>query len=153
MGHAPFKITVAVFVLILALTAAFVLDKQENLPIKELIVGGSQLTIEIADTLATQRQGLSGRDKLDFDRGMLFVYEDKQIRNYWMKDMKFPLDVLWITDDKVVGLQENIQFMQDRASVERFRSKQAVDKVLEVQAGWIAKNGVKIGDMVDFGQD
>lgn len=112
-----------------------------------LSIGSAFLVVEIADARQPQAQGLSGRDSLAPDRGMLFTYSDKQIRNFWMKDMRFPLDVLWIADSKVVGMQENIPLQSDGGGVRRFASNAPADTVLEVNAGWVREHGISIGDL------
>jgi uncharacterized protein len=117
---------------------------------KIIHIGDVELNIEIADTLVLKTRGLSNRDNLDENSGMLFVYDDKQIRNFWMKDVRFPIDILWINDGIVVGIQENIPHKLDNLDVVRFKSNMEVSMVLEVNKGWIAQNGIKTGDRVDI---
>jgi len=117
--------------------------------VRTIIVGQHELTVEIADTPFRREKGLSNRSSLDQNQGMLFVFDDYDIRDFWMKDMMFPLDVIWIKDGIIAGMQENIPFEEDEAGVVRFASKQAVNMVLELNAGWIAKNSLKTGDRVD----
>lgn len=106
------------------------------------------MSVAIADTDALKQRGLSGQENLAPEAGMLFVYSNQDIRYFWMKGMKFPLDVIWIAGDKVIGLQENIPFQASDGDVVRFQSKAPADMVLEVSAGWIERNSVKVGDAV-----
>ncbi len=123
-------------------------DTSVPLTEKTVRIGNASLAVEVADTLASQTRGLSGRETLAQDRGMLFVYDDVEVRNFWMKDMRFPLDVLWIADNKVAGMEEHIPFESEDGSVVRFKSDVSADMVLEVNSGWIAEHGVKTGDAV-----
>lgn len=115
-------------------------------------IGDSRLMVEVVETLPAQRQGLSNRDNLPANGGMLFVYRGKNIRNFWMKDMRFPLDVLWLAAGRVVGLQENIPPPAPGAEPLRFQSPAPADAVLEVNGGWIRKHGIKIGEPADYPQ-
>jgi uncharacterized protein len=117
-----------------------------------ITVGEQLITVEVADTRKLQTQGLSSRDSLAEDRGMLFTYPGKRIRNFWMKDIRINLDVLWIADQKVVGMQENVQYQSKDGEVARFKSNEPVNMVLEVNSGWIKQHNIKIGDTV-FGLD
>jgi len=120
---------------------------------KTMRVGETELIVEIADTDILRAKGLSGRKNLNENSGMLFVYDKPEIRRFWMKDVYFDLDVLWISDNMVVGIEENVLFEQKNGDIARFQSKMASDMVLEVNKGWIAKNGVKIGQIVDIIED
>lgn len=113
-------------------------------------VGEASVRVEVVESLSAQQRGLSGRASLAPDSGMLFVYKDKDIRHFWMPDMSFALDVLWITGGQVVGMQENIPFAAPDGSIPRFQSPVPVDMVLELNSGWIAQNKAKIGDKVDI---
>jgi len=118
--------------------------------IKKIQVGGNELSVEIADTDALKQRGLSGRENLASEAGMLFIYSDREVRYFWMKEMKIPLDVIWIAGDKVIGVQENIPFQSKDGQVVRFQSNARAGMVLEVNAGWIKSHNVKVGDEVDI---
>ncbi|MBI1961294.1 MAG: DUF192 domain-containing protein [Parcubacteria group bacterium] len=111
-----------------------------------LSIGGSSLVVEVAGTLASQVRGLSHRDSLESGRGMLFTYPDNRVRSFWMKGMRFPLDVVWIADGVVVGMQENVPYESEDGEVVRFQSNTPAGMALEVNAGWIAEHGVQVGD-------
>ncbi|MBI2050444.1 MAG: DUF192 domain-containing protein [Parcubacteria group bacterium] len=125
-------------------------DPSALLEMSSLRVGRATVSVEIADTRPSQVQGLSGRSSLPPGRGMLFVYGDARPRNFWMKDMRFPLDAIWIAGRTVIGIQENIPYQSEDGSIARFQSHKPADMVLEVNAGWVAGNGVKTGDVVEL---
>ena len=68
------------------------------------VVDLTSLRLEVADTDASRTLGLSGRDSLDSGAGMLFTFDAPGIYPFWMKDMKFPLDMVWIDSGKVVDV-------------------------------------------------
>lgn len=104
------------------------------------------LDIEIADGPQEQIKGLSGRNSLCETCGMLFVYKEPQIREFWMKGMKFPLDMIFIRDGKVVEIAENAPALVPGFPIPKMRSQVEADMVLEVNAGFAAKAGIKVGD-------
>jgi len=106
-------------------------------------VGNERVEIEIAQTPDARNQGLSGRESLGENSGMLFIFESPDAYGFWMKDMKFPLDFIWIKDGKVIEITPNVGF-RDQTTI--YTPKSAVDSVLEVNAGWASKNGIKVGD-------
>ena len=72
-------------------------------------VGGVVFEVEIADDAAERAQGLSGRDPLPEDGGMLFVYQEPVVPGFWMRQMRFPLDFVWIGEDcEVVDVTPNV---------------------------------------------
>jgi len=111
-------------------------------------VGSSSYTIEIADTADKKTRGLSGRTQLAANKGMLFMFETKDIYAFWMKDMQFPLDFIWIDQDTVVDITENVPPPLTATYLPRYQPKQPVDKVLEINAGQVEQNNIKIGDKI-----
>lgn len=105
-----------------------------------LSIAGTTLTIEIADDALERAQGLSGRDALQPNTGMLFLFEDALIPSFWMKDMNFALDFLWIRDGIVVDVTENVP-APTGDDLPTYSPNQPVDTVLEVNAGWIGAQG------------
>ncbi len=111
-------------------------------------IGDQLITVDIAEKTIDQERGLSGRKDLCADCGMLFIFTHKKQRTFWMNDMQFDIDVLWISDEVIVGMQENVSY--ERQSQEIFSSQKPVDKVLELPAGFIEKHKVIIGQKVEF---
>ena len=117
----------------------------------ELKVGEKIIKVEIADTDLKLKRGLSGREKIEDDEGMLFVVPENSIPSFWMKDMKFPIDIIWIDDLKVVGILENLPVPSETESeLPRYQPKYPIDYVLEVKAGFAKDNNIKIGDEVEL---
>ncbi|MGB3921718.1 MAG: DUF192 domain-containing protein [Minisyncoccia bacterium] len=111
-----------------------------------LVIGGTEVKVEIADTDLERSQGLSGREGLLPNHGMLFVFDAPGYHAFWMKDMKFPIDIIWINaDSKVVWIEKNLS---PETYPNLFRPKEPAKYVLEVPAGFAEEHGVVIGSVV-----
>lgn len=113
-------------------------------------IAGQIIRLEIANTVATRARGLSGRASLTEGWGMLFLFSQPSVQMFWMRDMQFPIDIIWIRDNEVVGFAEGALPPKTGESPATFTSPLPVDKVLEVNAGFVEKYGVKIGDRVEL---
>lgn len=116
-------------------------------------IGETTFTVEVAEKLEARTRGLSGRTSLPPGEGMLFIFEDTRIHTFWMKDMMFPLDLVWIGEQCTVeNITPNVPPPapeQADSDLPRFRSPQPVRYVLEINAGEAAAN-IQVGDLVAF---
>lgn len=78
---------------------------------------------------------------------MLFVYRDHRERAYWMKGMRFPIDIVWIDRGRVTGVVPNLP-VPAGGNLPIYPSRGPADRVLEVRAGWAARHGVERGARV-----
>lgn len=116
----------------------------------QMKVGNKKLDIEVVSSAEEMRQGLSGRTGIGSD-GMLFVFPVEQIPVFWMKDMLFDIDIIWIRDDRVVEITKNVPKPKDyNAQLTTYSPKQNVNYVLEVHAGDSDRFGIEIGEYVSF---
>lgn len=107
------------------------------------------LNVEVADTKEEKSRGLSGRSALSYDSGMLFAYDKPELYRFWMKDMKFPLDFIWINGDTIVDLLPNVPLPvpgQQDQSLPIYQPVTKIDKLLEVNAGVVEAKQIQIGD-------
>ena len=111
----------------------------------EITLKGEEFIVEVADTPAERMQGLSGRNSLVDDGGMLFVFDKPGTYGFWMKDMKFPIDIIWINGDEVVYV---LRDLNPASYPSIFNSPLSADKVLEVKAGTAERLSVAGGDKV-----
>ena len=116
-------------------------------------VGGATFSVELAVTSDEQQQGLSDRPSMDPGAGMLFVYDSPKGVVFWMKNMHFPLDILWIAADcTLVDFSRNVPppaSGTESSDLERYRPGAEIQYVLEVNAGVAA--GMQVGNTVEFG--
>lgn len=147
MKHAMLILLAAVLV-----AGIFFWTRSQKTAASQLKIGDkTTLRIEVVDNAVTQARGLSGRASLGEDEGMLFVFSRPAPRNFWMREMNFSLDVLWIRDFTVIGFEENILHPSaNGGEIIRFQSGQPADMVLEINAGEIKRRGIAIGDRVSF---
>lgn len=127
----------------------FRIKKSSPKELKRLKIDGVEILVEVADTPEKREKGLSGRDFLPENQGMLFVFERPDYWGFWMKEMKFPLDFIWIKDNKVVEITENVK-PQDFQPPKVLQPKTPVGKVLEVNGGFVEKYGIKVDDEVKY---
>jgi UDP-GlcNAc:undecaprenyl-phosphate GlcNAc-1-phosphate transferase len=115
-----------------------------NVPTK-VVVDGAVFVLEAAKTPEEQARGLSNRDSLCGNCGMLFEFSDPGLHSFWMKDMRFSLDVIWLDENnQVVAKYENLPF----PSLEPFGPPVPVVRVLELPAG--AATSVRVGERLLF---
>lgn len=107
---------------------------------------GVTVTAEVASTAVQQSKGLSGRTSLAADTGMLFVFSQDASTAFWMMDMKFPIDIIWIHDDTVVDLDADVPVASGTPPL--YTPVTPVNYVLEVNAGFAAANHIAIGSRV-----
>ncbi|MBI4035210.1 MAG: DUF192 domain-containing protein [Candidatus Chisholmbacteria bacterium] len=112
-----------------------------------LRVGEVVVKIEVADTPEEREKGLSGRESLGEDQGMLFVFEQPGEYGFWMKGMNFGLDFVWIKDSKVTDVTENVSVSSEEMPPV-YQPQQPVEAMLEVNAGWVKRHQIEIGDEV-----
>ncbi|CBQ74041.1 hypothetical lipoprotein precursor (plasmid) [Glutamicibacter arilaitensis Re117] len=113
---------------------------------------GLEFQVEHARTADEQRTGLAGRSELSEDQGILFSFASQSERQVWMAGMKFPLDVAWIADHRVIAVQTLepcTEVEQDRCP--RWTSPNYVDALLEVRAGALA--GIDAGTVVTIREE
>jgi uncharacterized membrane protein (UPF0127 family) len=134
------------------ITLGAVLHIFESKPPK-LTIKIEDITIlaEIVDNAAERSRGLSGCNQLPENEGMLFVFSKTDYHRFWMKDMRFPLDIIWINEDKrIVGFERNVppSFNEDNDVL--YIPPVPSKYVLEVNAGFTDRNGISVGETVVF---
>ncbi|HEY6405220.1 MAG TPA: DUF192 domain-containing protein [Nitrososphaeraceae archaeon] len=121
-------------------------------PIKaRIIVNGFAILADVAITDEDQIKGLSIRDQMNENEGMLFVYGEPSRQSFWMKDMKFPIDIIWLNGTgSVVHVEENLKPCVPSLECPSFSPNENAQYVLETVAGFAQKHHLKIGTDIDF---
>jgi len=134
---------IAVFLVVFFLVAR---NLQEG---SYLRIGGEKIKVEVADTLEKQMMGLSGREGLEKNTGLLFIFDQPAKYSFWMKDMKFSIDIIWLAPSAVEGLVKIVDIKKNalpESYPESFSPEEPASYVLEVNAGFSDQNNLKKGD-------
>lgn len=117
-------------------------------------LGGEQVEIEVAYTIAEQSQGLMYRKSMPDNHGMLFVYDEPKMMSFWMKNTLIPLSIAFIDRNGVIV---NIEDMKPSPGpydpVARYSSKKPCVYALEMNLGWFQKHGIEAGDTIQLPLD
>ncbi len=122
---------------------------------KTIKVADEELQVYVANSKETRQKGLSGKESLGEKQGMLFVFEELDTKpSFWMKEMEFSIDIIWINDNQISQIDENVPPQPDVAEKDLtlYPADDPVDYVLETAAGFIEKYDIKVGDEVDLSQ-
>jgi len=99
----------------------------------EIIINNAVFDVNLSIFTYEKVKGLGKISSIDDNQGMLFYYLNSSVREFWMKDMQFPIDVLWIKDNKIVNISENVP-IHINGEITRMNSLYEVDRVLELKA-------------------
>ena len=116
-------------------------------------VGENVFSADVAENPITRARGLSGRDSMARDAAMLFIFPVPWRYSFWMKDMKFPLDMIWIRKGRVADITSGMPVPAPRQSLftlPAFKPTTAVDAALEINAGLAGELSIRIGDKVEW---
>lgn len=103
--------------------------------------GRCLLSFDLAQSPEAQARGLSGRPSLPEDNGLMFVFLSPGQQCFWMKDMQFPLDIIWLTPEKVVAhIEPNVS---PDSYPQTFCPTVYAQYVLEVNAGVAGKLNIQ----------
>ncbi len=112
-------------------------------------IGALTIPVEIANTPETLEKGLSGRFHLPKRQGLLFVFPVAGEYSFWMPNMNFPIDLIWINSNrKIVGFEEFMQPETDLKKPQYYGPPEPVAYVLELNAGFVKKYGLTAGQEV-----
>lgn len=116
---------------------------------KTATINDQKFNIVVAKTPQEKETGLSGKDSLPQGDGMLFPFDQPDYYSFWMKNMKFPIDILYINDNKIVTIIEDAQPPKSKDEVlPIYKPDEPADSVLEINAGLSKKYNIKKGDTV-----
>lgn len=147
----PYSIVVAVAILLTALSLRVYQTIEARRPNwAEVTILSRTWRAEVADTEAKRAQGLSDRSMLEADKAMYFPMPRPAIWSFWMKDMRFPLDIIWIQDGLVVDVDADVPEPATGEYPKTATPSAAADAVLEINAGQAALIGITPGTEVKF---
>ncbi len=147
-----YKVLAAATALVVLITTAIaampIFQLQPNTATLE--IDHHQLQVEVVATPEKMALGLSGRDQIGSD-GMLFIFAEKRPLSFWMKEMRFPLDMVWIADNQVIEITRNVPIPEPGtplSQLPRYSPQKPADMVLEIPAGKAKELGIDSGSTV-----
>lgn len=118
----------------------------DGLAVVGMKIGNAHFTLEVANTDASMERGLMKRDAMGDDHGMIFVFPDEQEREFWMKNTRFPLDIIFLSAaGKVVSIKHMAAYDESRTS-----SDLPAQYAIELNLGRAAAAAVAVGDQIDL---
>ena len=119
-----------------------------------VIIGATTIPVEVVSSKEDIDKGLSHRPSLEASEGMLFLFDHSGLFKFWMKGMRFPLDLVWINaEHKIVDITKNVQppgFFSKLQEPVFYSPSELAQYVLEVNANFCDTHDVKIGNTVEF---
>ncbi len=124
------------------------LKKDRYIPV--FFPDGSKIMAELAMTEEERQRGLMFREDLGENQGMLFLFSEEGIYPFWMKNMKFSIDILWLDKEKrVVHIEAEVPPCP-RDPCPSYAPAQEALYVLELKTGWTKRHGLKLFDKIEF---
>jgi len=140
-----FAIFVALFI------KFFPFEKFEGNQNGEVEIAGQKIYVEIARNPKKQDRGLSDKLSMENDHGMLFVFMREESHSFWMKDMLFPLDIIFIDKDySVIEIIKNAQPCAVGTMCPSILTSNKFKYAIELNAGWASSHNLKVGDKVQM---
>lgn len=141
-----------VFFLVIFATGIGLRIWQNKTPIIQVELKNQILDVMLAKTIYQQQKGLGGRESLDPYDGMVFVYSDLSRPVMVMRDMEFSIDIVWFEGGKVIDIASSLPLEPGASENEltRYYPRKKADLVLQLPAGWVEENILKIGDKISL---
>lgn len=145
--HTTVILVIGLALILISIAASFLVANFK--PTTELHLGSGVYSLWLADTEAERVQGLSGVKKLGPNEGLLMDFGVEGLHGIWMKDMHFPLDIVWLNENKeVVYIVRNAPPESPARTI--FQPKDAARYVIELPAGSVRKAGIKTDATAKF---
>jgi len=139
----------AVVIFIIILIATYTVSNNNNGTY--VAINDSKFQVEVAETDTEKQIGLSNTQSLPENEGMLFLFDKPGFYSFWMKEMKFPIDIIFINGNKVTTIVTNaMPPSKNDGNLPLFQPTEESDKVLEVNAGIAKKYNITEGSIIDI---
>lgn len=110
-------------------------------------INNQTFRLYIADSAQKKEVGLSDKTSMPQDYGMLFQFEKPDYYSFWMRDMKFPIDIIFLKDNRIVTIHSSTQPPKSKDdSLAIYKPEEPANAVFEINAGLAQKYGFKKGD-------
>ena len=143
------KIIIGFIIILLIFSGIIAFQINKTAPKSKVTINKHDFAVELATTSAQQQLGLSGRASIPKNQGMLFIFQTANRYPFWMKDMKFNLDMIFINKNKIVSIFQNVPKPKNaNAKLPTYAPSSPANEVLELNAGVAKADGFKKGDTV-----
>jgi uncharacterized membrane protein (UPF0127 family) len=138
--------TLTLIILLTAFLGGCGEDSPAGMQVVKMKIGSQTFNLEVARTEAQQEKGLMKRDAMEGDHGMIFVFPEQVVRSFWMKNTRFPLDILFLdSGGKVVSIHQMRAYDETNTS-----SDLPAQYAIELSKGAAGASGVKVGDVLQI---
>lgn len=142
-------VSLITFGAVFLLTSGTEEKKDENIDIISYVtIGETKIEVEIANTKELRAKGLSETMSLNKKTGMLFIFEEEGIYPFWMKRMRFPIDIIWI--DKNLQIVDITKNATPKSYPKTFSPKKPSKYVLEINTGLLNQYDINIADYLSL---
>jgi len=117
-----------------------------------VVINNQKVFLDVADTREKVTQGLMGIDSIAENQGMVFLFKKSDYKTFWMKNMKIPLDIVFISNEKIAKIYNEVPICE-KYPCPLYESKYKIDSVIEFKNGFCEKYNVKIGDKITFSRN
>lgn len=145
-----YLITIFIMVWIFFYSQKLFISEREYSQKAEIKIGKAVINVDIAYTQEEQYKGLSGREFLKENEGMIFIYKSYKIPSFVMRDMKFSIDIIWIRDNVIVDISKNLPLPVPGKPLIEYKPISDINRVLEVLAGFTDRGKIQIGDTLEI---
>lgn len=146
------KFIIAFIVIIAIIALAFTIIQKGGFLGKKtsVTISNQKLSLDVADTEKKRELGLSTKRSLKGNEGMLFVFPTKDYPSFWMKGMSFPIDIIFLNDNKVVTIYKNVPSPESTTEIPTatYAPSSPINRVIELKAGRSDQLGIKVGDTI-----
>lgn len=142
------KITVLFIVLVVLIVLFLIIytDQRQNRRSQSIYVEINDLKVraQVAESFREKISGLSGRQEMPEQEGMFFIFHNPGRHSFWMRNMSFPLDIIWFNENlEVVEIKKNVQ---PDSFPQVYQSDDSAKYVLEINAGLSDRYNIRRGD-------
>ncbi|MDH4330778.1 MAG: DUF192 domain-containing protein [Candidatus Moranbacteria bacterium] len=113
--------------------------------IERVVIDEAVFRVETVSDEQKLQKGLGKRKWMCSNCGMIFRFQESKKHAFWMKDMRFPLDIIWISDGKIVWIEKNVSHENQQKIYNPFVD---TDSVLELRSGSCDEHEIEVGDYV-----
>jgi len=117
-----------------------------------VFIKDKKIFLNIADTEEKKIKGLMYIDSISDNQGMVFIFKTPDYRTFWMKNMKIPLDIVFISNNKIATIYKEVPVC-GKDPCQLYSSRHKIDSVIEFKNGFCDKNNIKIGDKIKFSEN